>query len=61
MRGEIEAMASAAMLPEYEEVLRRDDQLASFWASSDEVSVVLGVLAPGELVRTFNLTRRGAS
>ncbi len=45
IRGEFEAMASGAMLLEYEEVLRRDEQLANFWISPDEISVVVGVLA----------------
>ena len=43
--GLIKGAASTALLLEYDDVLRRDANLAEFWAKADEVDVILGVLA----------------
>ena len=43
--GRLLAAASAALLFEYEAVLRRDDQLSAFWLDETEIDSLLGVLA----------------
>ena len=43
--GLIKGAASTALLLEYSDVLKRDVNLAAFWANADEVAVILGVLA----------------
>ncbi len=44
-RGLIVGAVSQALLLEYADVLRRADNLDNFWADSDEVNVIIGVLA----------------
>lgn len=43
--GRLSAAASAALLLEYEAVLRRDNQLSAFWLDEAEIDAFLGVLA----------------
>lgn len=43
--GRLPACASEALFLEYRDVLGRDRHLRRFWASPEEVQVVLGVLA----------------
>ena len=45
VEGTIPAMASVALLLEYEDVLSRDEQLEHFWQSADEIEKVMNVLA----------------
>ena len=44
-QGLIKGAASTALLLEYSDVLKRDANLKQFWATGDEVEVILGVLA----------------
>ncbi len=44
-QGLIQGAASTALLLEYSDVLKRDANFKQFWASDDEVDVILGVLA----------------
>ena len=45
VEGTVPAMASVALLLEYEDVLSRDEQLEHFWQSADEIEKVMNVLA----------------
>ena len=45
VEGTIPAMASVALLLEYEDVLSRDEQLQHFWQSADEIEKVMNLLA----------------
>ena len=44
-QGLIEGAVSEALFLEYAEVLKRDENLQNFWITSEDIDVVLGVLA----------------
>ena len=43
--GLLRGVASTTLLLEYQDVLKRDANLEQFWAKSDEVDIILGMLA----------------
>jgi putative PIN family toxin of toxin-antitoxin system len=54
----LQGFISVPLLFEYEEVLRRDQQLANFWVTLDELEIILGMLADRLQPSTINFRWR---
>jgi putative PIN family toxin of toxin-antitoxin system len=54
----LQGFISVPLLFEYEEVLRRDQQLANFWVALDELEIILGILTDRLQPSTINFRWR---
>jgi putative PIN family toxin of toxin-antitoxin system len=54
----LQGFISVPLLFEYEEVLRRDQQLANFWVALDELEIILGLLTDRLQPSTINFRWR---